>query len=892
MKSFVRCLSLTLAVAAVLYGSRSAESQNTAFPGAYGFGANATGGRGGTVYHVTNLNDSGSGSFRDAVSSGNRIIVFDVGGYIVLNSPVSVSSNLTIAGQTAPGSGIGVMGAEVSLSNHTNIIIRNFRFRQGTLDPNTGKSALNMGNGSNIILDHCSFEYGQWDTVDAVGTQNFTVQNSIIANPIGQQFGAHVETGPSTFYRNLWVNAHNRQPLSKDNTQYINNVIYDYQLGYTSGNTAGYFNHDIVNNYFIAGPATTTPVDAFFQMDNRQSVYAVGNFLDSNVDGALNGSPDNTVGVSLVLSTPWAATTESIPTLSAADAYNSVVQSSGAFPRDQVDTFVVHDVNSLGTTGQLYKDQAVTGLPNDGYGNLPSGSPFPNTSGDGIADYWASANGLSTTDPSVGNAMYGNTGYMNLEVYLNSLVLPAPWSAADFAGTPLQGATSYNPFTDQWLLLGSGGGSNALDSGQFASQSWSSDGNLTAELLTSPASGAGSEAGIMLRDPASSQTAFVALVANGSGGVSFLWRNSDGQPASGIQRSNVAAPLWLRLVRKAGTVAGYFSADGANWTLLGLASPALPSMLQAGLVVASGSGGVLGSASFTKVNIGADTGSSLNLELSSNSFTYPGSANVTVTVTPGGEQTSTGAVQLWDGSTPLIALPLQGEGKAYWYIQPPLNIGTHQLTATYPGDAGTSPGFSSTIAVTVDPAPVSLSASCWNSAFPYGSSYTCTANLSSNTGPAIGTLSYVIDGAANSAVLSNGNAQFAIATPNAGSHSLTLSYTAQGNFAAAGPVNETFVVTPAPTQIQLTPSSYYQSTAATLTLAALLTSWSAGAPTDGTVAFYDGTVLLGILPVQATVNFTAAGLSSGMHNFSAAYMPGPSGNYAAASSAVATVQLY
>jgi pectate lyase len=145
---------------------------------------------------VTNLNDSGPGSFRDAVSAGNRIVVFDVGGYVVLQSPVSLSSNLTIAGQTAPGGGIGIMVGEVSLSNQTSIIMRNVRMWQGNQDPDTGKSALNMGTATNIILDHCSFAYGQWDSVDAVGTVNFTVQNSIIADPIGQQFGAHVEVGP------------------------------------------------------------------------------------------------------------------------------------------------------------------------------------------------------------------------------------------------------------------------------------------------------------------------------------------------------------------------------------------------------------------------------------------------------------------------------------------------------------------------------------------------------------------------------------------------------------------------------------------------------------------------------------------------------------------------
>ena len=288
-----------------------------AFPGAEGFGAAATGGRGGTVYHVTNLNDSGAGSFRDAVSAGNRIIVFDVGGYIALLSAVSVSSNLTIEGQTAPGGGIGLMAAEVSLSAQSNIIIRNVRFRQGNEDPDTGKSALNMGTGNNIILDHCSFEYGQFDSVDAVGTTNFTVQNCIIADPIGQQFGAHVEVGPDTFYRNLWVSAHNRQPLAKSDTQYINNIIYNFQAGYTVADTAGDFTHDIVGNYFITGPSTTSPGDAYFQIDDNQSVYAVGNYMDSNKDGVLNGFPDNTVGSAAVLTTPWAATTSSIPTLSA-----------------------------------------------------------------------------------------------------------------------------------------------------------------------------------------------------------------------------------------------------------------------------------------------------------------------------------------------------------------------------------------------------------------------------------------------------------------------------------------------------------------------------------------------------------------------------------------------
>ncbi|KAH8668473.1 polysaccharide lyase family 1 protein [Xylariales sp. PMI_506] len=353
-----------------LFAAFTLRANGLAFDGAVGFGSIATGGTGGTTYTVTTLADSGTGSFRDAVSGSNRIINFSVGGYIELESAVSLSSSITINGQTAPGGGIAVMGAEVSGSGKSNIIIRNFRFRQGTLDSDTGKSAVNFGDATNIILDHCSVEFGQWDSIDAVGVVNLTVSNSIIALPIGQQFGAHVETGPSTFYRNLWVSAHNRQPLSKDNTQYLNNVVYNYQAAYTSANTGGYFSHDIIGNYFITGPSTTSASDAFYQMDSYQSVYSTGNYLDSNKDGTLNGAAYNTVGSAVVLSSPWYPTSAGLASLSAADAYAYVIANAGASPRDELDTYVVGLVETLGTGGALIKNQDDTGLSNGGYGTI------------------------------------------------------------------------------------------------------------------------------------------------------------------------------------------------------------------------------------------------------------------------------------------------------------------------------------------------------------------------------------------------------------------------------------------------------------------------------------------------------------------------------------------
>ncbi|KAF5381454.1 hypothetical protein D9757_009029 [Collybiopsis confluens] len=339
-----------------------------AFPGAVGFGSVATGGT--TPFVVTSLADSGTGTFRDAVSVSGRNITFAVSGYINLASPVSLSSSITVNGQTAPSPGVGIMGREISASDKSNIIIRNFRMRQGNLDSDTGKSAFNMGHASNVILDHCSVEYGVWDSIDAVGAVNVTVSNSIIALPIGQQFGAHLETGPVTWYRNLWVSAHNRQPLTKANSQYINNVVYNYQAAYTVANTGGLFSHDIINNYFIAGPSTTSANDDYFQINTNQKAFASGNLLDSNKDGVLNGVAANTIGSAVVLTSPWNPTSQGLATLSAAAAYASVIATAGASPRDQVDAFVVSTVQSLGKTGAIITNQASTGLGNNGYGTL------------------------------------------------------------------------------------------------------------------------------------------------------------------------------------------------------------------------------------------------------------------------------------------------------------------------------------------------------------------------------------------------------------------------------------------------------------------------------------------------------------------------------------------
>jgi len=428
-----------------------AQTPIASFPGAVGYGAATTGGwsltgtnhTGGTVYHVTNLNDSGAGSLRTGVGTGGNIVVFDVGGCIQLLSPMSVSSNVSIEGQTAPG-GIEVYGCETSLSGRSNIIIRYVSFMDGTLDPNypgssatnSHTNAVNMGSTTNILLDHCSFEFAAYNNIDSAGAVNVTISNCIFANPIKeQQFNCHFETGPVTFIDNLWANSHGRNPLGKGNMQYVNNIVYNYQYAMTTGNSSGNFLWDVVNNYFIAGPSTTSAGDDYYQVDSNQSAYAIGNFLDSNKDGTLNGSSANNVGGAKVLPTYWSNTTTSLPTISAAAAFYDVISNAGPVPHGQVDSQVVGNVLSLGNQGMLWGNQTSTGLGNDGYGVIVGGLPLPDSDGNGMPDDWKAAKGLSLTNAAIGSQT-SSTGYTNLENYLSWKALPNAFVAKNTSGLP------------------------------------------------------------------------------------------------------------------------------------------------------------------------------------------------------------------------------------------------------------------------------------------------------------------------------------------------------------------------------------------------------------------------------------------------------------------------
>ena len=216
-------------------------AQQLAFPGAEGYGRFAKGARASEspeIYHVTNLNDSGEGSLRDAISKPNRVIIFDVSGIINIKSRLVFSKNLTIAGQTAPGDGITIYGNGVSFSASDNIIVRHLRMRMG-LKGDSGKDAAGIANGSNMIFDHISAAWGldenfsiNWDD-KGYEPYNITIQNSIIGQGIMPHAcgGLIQSNGGISLYRNLYIDNKTRNPKVKGLNQFVNNVVYNWGDG-------------------------------------------------------------------------------------------------------------------------------------------------------------------------------------------------------------------------------------------------------------------------------------------------------------------------------------------------------------------------------------------------------------------------------------------------------------------------------------------------------------------------------------------------------------------------------------------------------------------------------------------------------------------------------------
>jgi pectate lyase len=380
--------------------STSVPSQLVAFPGAEGFGALASGGRGGEIYHVTNLNDHGAGSFRDGVSRERRIVVFDVGGYIDLASPVSVASNVTIAGQTAPGGGICFKNYNISIGPSHNVIVRYIRLRQGLTPRGEHQTAFAIRHCHNVMVDHVSVEWGRWDCIGFTESSDVTLQYCLIGQGIDPQcFGCLCESDNVTFSHNLWINNQSRNPKAKGTVQYVNNVVYNWgSNGYVGGHSETVHFADLINNYFIRGPSSGDRFAGEFSATDH--IFQSGNFVDLNRDGRLNGRsavPADFPGATLIAS-PTMKPPVPVTVDSAADACKKVLAGAGdALHRDAIDLRLIQQAQSLGKLGAIIHDPASV----HGFGEIKGGPAIR----------------IPVTDPN----RVMPSGYTAIEEYLNAL---------------------------------------------------------------------------------------------------------------------------------------------------------------------------------------------------------------------------------------------------------------------------------------------------------------------------------------------------------------------------------------------------------------------------------------------------------------------------------------
>lgn len=412
-----------LLIALALLSYVGGFAQQIAFPEAQGWGRFATGGRNGSVYHVTNLNDSGAGSLRDAVSQKNRIIVFDVAGVIKLNSRLVFSANLYVAGQTAPGEGITVYGDGVSFSGANNIICRYMRFRMGA-GGSSGKDCAGVSNGTNMIFDHCSFAWGRDETFsinsDGKGDlHSITIQNCIVGQGLmSHSAGGLIQADNITLYGNFYCDNNTRNNKVKGRNQYVNNIVYNWKDGayIMGGESAGQSYCNIQGNLFINGPGGGG--NAFSGGNENFHCYVKDNLQDKDCDGKLAAIGVTDFSGADVVATPYDYPALDISPASTLIGNLNYVGASYPY-RDYVDYYMVDEARSLGTEGAFISNEASLpyGIPTSW--SVWKGKRPTDTDGDGMPDDWEKGFG---TDPNKDDAMkIAANGYTNIENYLNEL---------------------------------------------------------------------------------------------------------------------------------------------------------------------------------------------------------------------------------------------------------------------------------------------------------------------------------------------------------------------------------------------------------------------------------------------------------------------------------------
>ncbi|GGF11625.1 pectate lyase family protein [Hymenobacter cavernae] len=458
------------------------QSPLLAFPGAEGGGAHSFGGRGGKVYVVTSLEDSGPGTLREACEQGGaRTVVFNVAGIIRLKSPLMIRAPyITIAGQTAPGDGVCVAGESVWINTH-DVIIRYMRFRRGETNVGRRDDAIGGNPIGNIMIDHVSASWGLDENMSMyrhmyndstgipeqkLGTVNITIQNSIFSESLdtwNHAFGSTLGGENCTFMRNLWADNAGRNPSIGWNGifNFANNVVFNWVHRSTDGGDYRAM-YNIINNYYKPGPSTPkdTPIGhRILKPESGRSklkyhtygrAYVEGNIVDGNAkvtkdnwDGGvqveeLPNAGEYTANMRVNQPLPMPELT----IVPAEKAYSYVLENAGATlpKRDPVDTRVVKQVQ----TGKIdYKEGVALPttqfkhrrLPIDSYkqgiitdpiqvGGYPTyaGTPYTDSDKDGMPDDYEKKHGLNPNSATDASLVKGKDGYTNIENYLNSVV--------------------------------------------------------------------------------------------------------------------------------------------------------------------------------------------------------------------------------------------------------------------------------------------------------------------------------------------------------------------------------------------------------------------------------------------------------------------------------------
>jgi hypothetical protein len=421
-----------------------ALSQLPAFPGAEGVAKFITGGRGGDVYKVTNLNDSGAGSLRNGIQTApanGRTIVFDVAGTIQLASSLDFNGkdNITIAGQTAPGGGITLAGHRLRINplfnnNNvvdpiSNVIVQFLRVRPG--EAATNSDGVWVQTASNVIIDHVTTSWTADESISSThDSNNVTVQWSTMTQGLfDHSYGSLLNGGKYTYANNMYVHNKSRNPRLQQSQDlvmeldFVNNVIYNPQDRFAYGGSEYYVNW--VGNYGVRGPGTGDTNHQFARdTDTESHFYVEGNLMDNNTDGLINGvvpalEGDSHTAAMFRTGASYTLLNSRVPltptnVTTAQRAYVNVLSRAGATNfRDAHDRDMVRDV--INQQPGFIESESQWGP----YPTLPGGVAAADGNNDGVPDAWAVANFGDASTPL--NSTLHASGYTYLERYLHSL---------------------------------------------------------------------------------------------------------------------------------------------------------------------------------------------------------------------------------------------------------------------------------------------------------------------------------------------------------------------------------------------------------------------------------------------------------------------------------------